>query len=118
MALRPSSVPQRVVLPRPPASSLVHVPQLESDLARAASPTLTRLLATFVTDPDLESTAAFALVTELVDFATRSRLDYVASLLECLAIALPRFASMLLFPEGDPDALDIHTPHSYAEAIA
>ncbi|CAI7788244.1 unnamed protein product [Closterium sp. NIES-54] len=37
--------------------------------------------------------------------------------LECLAVALPRFASMLLCPEG-PDALDIPTPRSYAEAIA
>ncbi|CAI7889231.1 unnamed protein product [Closterium sp. NIES-53] len=153
MALRPSSVPQRVhicltrvVLPEPPASSLPHVPDLESNLARAASPTVTRLLATAVTDSDFESTAAFALVTELVDFAARSRLDYVASLvpesesvcppsvggqpalstdiledkqleLECLAAALPRFASMLLCPKGDPDALDIPTPRSYAEAI-
>ncbi|CAI7884779.1 unnamed protein product [Closterium sp. NIES-53] len=73
-------VPQRVVLLEPPASSLLHVPDLESDLARAASPTITRLLATVATDPDLESTAAFSLVTELVDFASRSRLDYVASL--------------------------------------
>ncbi|CAI7904572.1 unnamed protein product, partial [Closterium sp. NIES-53] len=147
MALRPSSIPQHVVLLEPPASSLPHVPDPESDLARAASPTLTRLLATVVSDLDLESTAAFALVTELVDFAARSRLDYVASLvtesesvcppsvggelalssdvledrlfeLECLAAALPRFASMLLCPEGDPDALDIPTPRSYAEAIA
>ncbi|CAI7779762.1 unnamed protein product, partial [Closterium sp. NIES-53] len=147
MALRPSSVPQRVVLPKPPASSLPHVPDPESNLAHAANPTVTRLLATFVTDPDLESTAAFALVTELVNFAARSRLDYVASLvsesesvcppsvggepalnrdvledrqfeLECLAVALPRFASMLLCPEGDLDAVDIPTPRSYAEAIA
>ncbi|CAI7932028.1 unnamed protein product [Closterium sp. NIES-54] len=147
MALRPSSVPQRVVLPKPPASSLPHVPDPESDLARAASPTVTRLLTTVITDPEFESTAAFALVTELVDFAARSRLDYVASLntesasvcpssvrgepalssdvledrqfeLECLAAALPRFASMLLCPKGDPDALDIPTPRSYAEAIA
>ncbi|CAI7920639.1 unnamed protein product, partial [Closterium sp. NIES-54] len=80
MALCPSSVPQRDVLPEPPTSSLPHVPDPESDLARAASPTVTRLLATVVTDPDFESTAAFALVTELVDFAARSRLDYVASL--------------------------------------
>ncbi|CAI7868128.1 unnamed protein product [Closterium sp. NIES-53] len=80
MALLPSFVPQRVVLPEPPASSLPHVPDPESDLARTASPTITRLLATIVTDPDLESTAAFALVTELVGFAPRSRLDYVASL--------------------------------------
>ncbi|CAI7849329.1 unnamed protein product, partial [Closterium sp. NIES-54] len=80
MALRPSSVPQRVVLPEPPASSLPYIPDLESDLARAASTTVTCLLATVVTEPDLESTAAFALVTELVEFGDRSRLDYVASL--------------------------------------
>ncbi|CAI7736959.1 unnamed protein product [Closterium sp. NIES-53] len=119
-ALRPSSIPQRVVLSESPASSLPHVPDPESDLPHAASPTVTRLLANVVTIPDLESTTAFALVTELVDFAARSRLDYVASLFElgCLAAALPRFASMLLCPEGDPNALDIPTPRSYAEAIA
>ncbi|CAI7834092.1 unnamed protein product, partial [Closterium sp. NIES-54] len=38
--------------------------------------------------------------------------------LECLAAALPRFASMLLCPERDPDAIDIPTPRSYVEAIA
>ncbi|CAI7815323.1 unnamed protein product [Closterium sp. NIES-53] len=36
---------------------------------------------------------------------------------ECLAAAVPRFASMLLAPEGDPDAPIIPTPCSYAEAI-
>ncbi|CAI7914409.1 unnamed protein product [Closterium sp. NIES-54] len=36
---------------------------------------------------------------------------------ECLASALPRFASMLLAPEGDPDAPAIPTLCSYAEAI-
>ncbi|CAI7806820.1 unnamed protein product [Closterium sp. NIES-53] len=36
---------------------------------------------------------------------------------ECLAAAVPRFASMLLAPKGDPDAPHIPTPHSYAEAI-
>ncbi|CAI7736904.1 unnamed protein product [Closterium sp. NIES-54] len=36
---------------------------------------------------------------------------------ECLAAAVPRFASMLLPPEGDLDAPDIPTPLSYAEAI-
>ncbi|CAI7891398.1 unnamed protein product [Closterium sp. NIES-54] len=36
---------------------------------------------------------------------------------ESLAAAVPRFASMLLVPEGDPDAPDIPTPRSYAEAI-
>ncbi|CAI7881565.1 unnamed protein product [Closterium sp. NIES-53] len=36
---------------------------------------------------------------------------------ECLAAAVPRFASMLLAPAGVPDAPDIPTPRSYAEAI-
>ncbi|CAI7903393.1 unnamed protein product [Closterium sp. NIES-53] len=86
------------------------------------------------------------LVAELVDFAAVCRLDYATALVtesgstsppsiegecalgtdvledrqedfECLAAAVPRFASMLLAPEGDPDAPDIPTPRSYAEAI-
>ncbi|CAI7908301.1 unnamed protein product [Closterium sp. NIES-53] len=36
---------------------------------------------------------------------------------ESLAAAVPRFASMVLAPEGDLDAPDIPTPRSYAEAI-
>ncbi|CAI7796690.1 unnamed protein product [Closterium sp. NIES-53] len=68
MTLRPSSFPQRVVLPEPPASSLPHVTE-------PASPTVTCLLATVVTDPNLESTATFALVIELVNFAARNALD-------------------------------------------
>ncbi|CAI7846353.1 unnamed protein product [Closterium sp. NIES-54] len=36
---------------------------------------------------------------------------------ECFAAALPHLVSMLLTPEGDPDAPDIPTPRSYAEAI-
>ncbi|CAI7756962.1 unnamed protein product, partial [Closterium sp. NIES-54] len=143
---RPSSPPQSVSLPSPPASSLPTVPEPESDCARAAHPTVTRLLATVVTDPSFESTAASALVAELVDFAAACRLDYAASLvaksasvcppsvggecalgtdvledrqedLECLAAVAPHLVSMLLAPEGDPDAPDIPTPHSYAEAI-
>ncbi|CAI7857680.1 unnamed protein product, partial [Closterium sp. NIES-54] len=38
--------------------------------------------------------------------------------LECVAATLPRFASMLLCPEGDLNALNIPTPRNYAEAIA
>ncbi|CAI7838736.1 unnamed protein product [Closterium sp. NIES-53] len=67
MALRPSSVPLRVPLPSPPASSLPDGPDPESDLARAASPSVPRLLATIVTDPSFESTAVSALVAKLVD---------------------------------------------------
>ncbi|CAI7921003.1 unnamed protein product [Closterium sp. NIES-53] len=96
----------------------------------------------------VQSTAASALVTELVDFAAASRLDYATSLVaesasasacppsvggecalgtdvledkqeefECFAASVPHLVSMLLAPEGDPDAPDIPTPRSYAEAI-
>ncbi|CAI7827138.1 unnamed protein product, partial [Closterium sp. NIES-53] len=69
MTLRPSTASQRVPLPSPPASSLRDGPDLESDSLCAASPTVTRFLATAVTDPLFESSAASALVAELVDFA-------------------------------------------------
>ncbi|CAI7881557.1 unnamed protein product [Closterium sp. NIES-54] len=146
MALRPSSVPLRVPLLAPHESSLPEVPDPESDRARAASPTVSRLLATAVTDPSFESAAASALVAELLEFAAACRLDYATALVaesesasppsvgdacalgmdvledrqedfECLAAAVPHFASMLLAPEGDPDAPDIPTPRSYAEVI-
>ncbi|CAI7833359.1 unnamed protein product, partial [Closterium sp. NIES-53] len=115
---------------------------------RAASPTVTRFLATAVTDPLFESTVASALVAELVDFAAACRLDFATSLVaestfasvcppsvgvecalgtnvledrqedfECFAATVPHLVSMLLAPEGNPDAPDIPTPHSYAEAI-
>ncbi|CAI5525259.1 unnamed protein product [Closterium sp. Naga37s-1] len=149
MTLRPSTPPQRVPLPSPPASSLPALADPESDSFRAASPTVTRLLATAVTDPSFESAAASALVAELVDFAAHCRLDYAASLVaesesesvcppsvggecalgtdvledrqeefECFAAAVPHLVSMLIAPEGDPDAPDIPAPRSYAEAIA
>ncbi|CAI7914416.1 unnamed protein product [Closterium sp. NIES-54] len=92
------------------------------------------------------SASVSALIAELLDFASACRLDYATTLVaesvpasplsvggecalgtdvledrqedfECLAVAVPRFASMLLAPEGDPDAPDIPTPRSYAEAI-
>ncbi|CAI7786888.1 unnamed protein product [Closterium sp. NIES-53] len=80
MELRPSTAPQRVPLPSPPESSLPALSDPESDSLRAASPTVTRLSATVVTDPSFESTALSALVTELVDFDAHCRLDYAASL--------------------------------------
>ncbi|CAI7892881.1 unnamed protein product [Closterium sp. NIES-53] len=138
--------PLRIPLLAPPESSLPKVPDPESDRARAASPNVARLLATAVTDSSFESAAASALVAELLDFAAASRLDHASALVagsvpasppsvggecalgtdvledrqedfECLAADVPRFASLLLAPEGDPDALDIPTPRSYAEAI-
>ncbi|CAI7741572.1 unnamed protein product [Closterium sp. NIES-54] len=69
MALRPSSVPLCVPLPTPPESSLLEVPDPDSDRACAASPTVARLLATAVTHPSFESAAVSALVAEVLDFA-------------------------------------------------
>ncbi|CAI7784048.1 unnamed protein product [Closterium sp. NIES-53] len=146
MALGLSFLSLRLPLPPPPKSSLPAILDPESDSSRAASPTISRLLATVVTDPSFESTAASALVAELLDFAAACRLDYATALVaeyesasppsvagecalgtdvledrqeefECLAAAVPRFASMLLAPQGDPDAPDIPALHSYAEAI-
>ncbi|CAI7860035.1 unnamed protein product [Closterium sp. NIES-53] len=123
MALRPSSVPLHVPLPSPLASSLPEVPDPESDRARVASSTVSRLLATSVTDPSFGFATAFALVAELLDFAAACRLDYATALVaeqedfECLAAAVPHFASMLLASEGDPDAQDFPTRRSYVEAI-
>ncbi|CAI7804709.1 unnamed protein product [Closterium sp. NIES-54] len=57
-------------------SSLLEVPDPASDRARAACPTVSRLLASAVTDPSFESAAASALVAELLDFAAACRLDY------------------------------------------
>ncbi|CAI7817168.1 unnamed protein product, partial [Closterium sp. NIES-53] len=57
-----SPVRSRVPPPSPPASSLPDGPDPESDSLRAASPTVTRFLATAVTDPLFESSAASALV--------------------------------------------------------
>ncbi|CAI7859536.1 unnamed protein product [Closterium sp. NIES-54] len=146
MALRPSTASQRVPLPFPPASSLPALADPESDSLRAATPTVTRFLATAVTDPSFESAPASALVAELVNIAAHCRLDYAASLVaesasvcppsvggecalstnvledrqeefQCFSAALPHLVSTLLAPEGDPDAPDIPTPRSYAKAI-
>ncbi|CAI7917104.1 unnamed protein product [Closterium sp. NIES-53] len=146
MTLHPSTAPLRVPLPSPPASSLPVLADPASDSLRTASPTVARLLSTVVTNPSFESTVALALVAELFDFAPRCRLDYAASLVaecasvcppsvggecalstdvhedrqeefQCFAAALPHLVSTLIAPEGDPDAPDIPTPRSYAEAI-
>ncbi|CAI7866617.1 unnamed protein product [Closterium sp. NIES-53] len=54
-------------------------PEVPSD-ARAASPSVAHLLATSVTDPSFESSAASALVGELLDFVAACRLDYATAL--------------------------------------
>ncbi|CAI7839999.1 unnamed protein product [Closterium sp. NIES-53] len=133
---------RHVPRPRPPPIPGTHV----MALPRAASTTVPRLLAIVVTNPSFESTAASALVAELVEFSAAYRLDDATSLVaesesanppsvrgecalgtdvledtqedfECLAAAVPHLVAMLLAPEGDPDAPDIPTPRSYAEEI-
>ncbi|CAI7868984.1 unnamed protein product [Closterium sp. NIES-53] len=89
MALRPSSVPQRVPFCAPPESSLPAVPDPESDLARTASPTVSHLLSTVVTDLSFESTAASTLVAELLDFAAACRQDYATALVAQSECASP-----------------------------
>ncbi|CAI7822805.1 unnamed protein product [Closterium sp. NIES-54] len=112
MTLRPSTAPQRVPLPSPPASSLPDGPDTESDSLRATSPTVTRFLASAVTDPLFESSVASALVAELVEFSAACPLDNGTSL-------VTGSASVSVCPPsvGDPDALDIPTPRSYEEVI-
>ncbi|CAI7814867.1 unnamed protein product [Closterium sp. NIES-54] len=77
MALRPSTASQRVPLPSPPASSLPALAGPASDSLRAASPTVTRFLATAVTDPSFESASASALVApHLGRTSQRQGVDY------------------------------------------
>ncbi|CAI7880500.1 unnamed protein product, partial [Closterium sp. NIES-54] len=120
MALRPSSVPQHVALSSHPASSLPDVRDPESNLARAASPTVTCLLATLTLLLPVVSTASESVCPPSVGGELALNSDFLEDMqfeLECLATALPRFASMLLCLEGVPDALDIPTPRSYEETI-
>ncbi|CAI7819364.1 unnamed protein product [Closterium sp. NIES-54] len=79
-----------------------------SDLARASSSTVTRFLATGACPPSVRGEVALGCDV----------LENRQEELECLAAAAPHLATMLLAPEGDPDALDIPTPCSYREEIS
>ncbi|CAI7764657.1 unnamed protein product [Closterium sp. NIES-53] len=109
-------------------------------------PILSRVLASLVTDPRASLSSVSALTATVTDFASTCCLDHATSLvaapptsplavedesvlgcdtledrqfeLEFLAAASPHLCAMLLAPEGDPDALDIPTPHTYAEAVS
>ncbi|CAI7737040.1 unnamed protein product [Closterium sp. NIES-54] len=123
MTLRPSTAPQCVPLPSPPASSLLDGPDPESDSLRAASPTsrafwpllsltlyyAASLVAASVSACPPSVGGECALGTDVLEDRQED--------LECFAATSPHLVSMLLAPEGDPDALDIPTPRSYAEAI-
>ncbi|CAI7759336.1 unnamed protein product [Closterium sp. NIES-53] len=105
MTLHPSSVPLCVPMPAPLESSL---------FLRSVTLSLTMLV--LPVPLSLSASACppsvggeFTLGTDVLEDGQ----DYF----ESLAAAVPRFASMLLAPEGDPDAPEIPTPRSYAEAI-
>ncbi|CAI7869818.1 unnamed protein product [Closterium sp. NIES-54] len=93
--LRPT---RRVPCSRPPpvpGTPLWH----SSDHVRAASPTVSRLLATAVTNPSFESAATSALVAELLDFAAACRLDYAIALVaESTSATPPSFEEAITGP--------------------
>ncbi|CAI7799492.1 unnamed protein product, partial [Closterium sp. NIES-54] len=147
LLVRAARTSRRAPRPRPPAVPGTHQMAMRPSTAPLhVPPPDPGLLATVVTDPSIEFTAASALVAELVDFAARCRLEYATNLVaasgsvcppsvggecalssdvledrheefQCFATALLHLVSTLLAREGDPDAPDIPTPCSYAEAI-
>ncbi|CAI5952060.1 unnamed protein product [Closterium sp. NIES-64] len=139
--------PSQSVLPSPPESALtVSLPAPVTDYYRTYRPVLSRVLASLVTHPRASVSSVSALTAAVTDFASTRRLDYATTLvaapptsplavggvsalgcdaledrqfeLEFLAAASPHLCAMLLAPEGDPDALDIPTPRTYAEAVS
>ncbi|CAI7838609.1 unnamed protein product [Closterium sp. NIES-53] len=115
MTLRPSTAPQRVPLPSPPASSLPDGLDPESDSLRAASPTVMHYATSLVA----ESASASVCPPSVKGESTLGTdvLEDRQEEFECFAASVPPLVSMLLTPEGDPDAPDIPTLRSYAEAI-
>ncbi|CAI7732486.1 unnamed protein product, partial [Closterium sp. NIES-54] len=111
---------------------------------RMYRPVLSRVLAILFTDPRASLSSVSALTAAVTEFASTRRLNYTTSLvaapptcplaiggesalgcdaledkqfeLEFLEAASPHLCAMLLAPEGDPDALDISTPRTYAKA--
>ncbi|CAI5955697.1 unnamed protein product [Closterium sp. NIES-64] len=135
------------VLPRPPESSLTaSLSTPVTDYYRTYRPTLSRVLASLVTDPRASPSSVAVLTAAVTDFTATRRLDYATRVvaappvrplsaggvcalgcdvledrqfeLEFLAAASPHLCAMLLTPEGDPDAPDIPTPRTYAEAVS
>ncbi|CAI7779230.1 unnamed protein product [Closterium sp. NIES-54] len=135
------------VLPSPLESALTaSLSTPVTDYYRAFRPVLTRVLASLVTDPRASLSFVSILTAGVNEFASTRCLDYATSLvaapptspmavrgesalgcdaleerqfeLEFLAGASPHLRAMLLAPEGDPDALDIPTPCTYAEAVS
>ncbi|CAI7886222.1 unnamed protein product [Closterium sp. NIES-54] len=135
------------VLPSPPDLALTaSLSTPVTDYYRTYHLVLSRVLASLVTDPRASLSSVSALTAAVTEFASTRYLDYATSLvaapptsplaiggesalgcdaledrqfeLEFLAAASPHLCAMLLAPEGDPDALDIPTPCTYAEAVS
>ncbi|CAI7748402.1 unnamed protein product [Closterium sp. NIES-54] len=139
--------PSPSVLPSPPESALTaSLSTPVTDYYRTYRPILSRVLASLVTHPRASVSSFSALTAAVTEFASTRRLDFATSLvaappssplavggvsalgcdavedrqfeLEFLAVASPHLCAMVLAPEGDPDALDISTPRTYAEAVS
>ncbi|CAI7880814.1 unnamed protein product [Closterium sp. NIES-54] len=135
------------VLPSPPESALTaSLSTPVTDYYRTYRPVLSRILASLVTDPRASLSSVSALTAAVTEFASTRCFDYATSLvaapptgplaiggesalgcdaledrqfeLEFLAAASPHLCAMLLAPEGDPGALDIPTPRTYADAVS
>ncbi|CAI7849832.1 unnamed protein product [Closterium sp. NIES-54] len=135
------------VLPSPPELALTaSLSTLVTDYYRMYRPVLSHILASLVTDPRASMSSVSTLTAAVTEFASTRCLDYATGLvaapptsplavggesalgcdaledrqfeLEFLAAASPHLCAMLLAPEGDPDALDIPTPRTYAEAVS
>ncbi|CAI7810163.1 unnamed protein product [Closterium sp. NIES-53] len=132
-----------VLVPRPLFPSLTFV--LPCFITTARTILLSRVLASLVTDPRASLSSVSTLTAAITEFASTRCLDYATSLvaapptsplaiggesalgcdaledrqfeLEFLAAASPHLCAMLLTPKGDPGALDILTPRTYAEAV-
>ncbi|CAI7865906.1 unnamed protein product, partial [Closterium sp. NIES-53] len=124
MTLRPSTAPQRVPLPSPPTPSLPDGPDPESSSASSA---LVAELVHFAAACRLDYATSLVAESASVSICPPSVggecalgtdvLEDKQEDFECIAASVPHLVSMVLAPEGDPDALDIPTPRSYAEAI-
>ncbi|CAI7872187.1 unnamed protein product [Closterium sp. NIES-53] len=144
MTLRPSTAPKCVPLPSPLASSLpgesdylrAASPTVMRFLATAVTDPLfesTAMSALVAELVDFATSCCLDLATSLVAESASASvcppsvggacalgtdvLEDRQEEFECFAATVPHLVSMLLAPEGDPDAPHIPTPRSYAEAI-
>ncbi|CAI7840017.1 unnamed protein product, partial [Closterium sp. NIES-53] len=138
----PPRSPPPFALPLPPSSALA----VSSPPLTVYYSTTRHVVSSFFTKPTGSPSSVSALTTVVTDFAATRRLDYATRLvaapptrplyaggecalgfdiledkqfeLEFLAAASPHLCSMLVAPEGEPDAPDIPTSHTYTEAVS